>query len=108
VSRTVERFSPLRWVLLAVVLLTAAMVAIAGASPASAAPAAYTYDTTPYAYDVPVRLSLLHETVAGARGPRAEPTAVPWGSSVSVPPGVATNTAADGMAGVRTAGAAGE
>ncbi|WP_249382312.1 hypothetical protein [Actinotalea sp. K2] len=85
------------WLALAVALAAFAVSSgLVGAAPASAALAAYDYDTAAYTYDGLSRLSSPDTAPEDARGSPPGPGAASWASSVSSGGfGVAANTAID-------------
>ncbi|HEY0259678.1 MAG TPA: hypothetical protein VGC18_07495, partial [Lacisediminihabitans sp.] len=82
-----------RWFLAFLVALFAAVVGLFSAAPASGAPAAYTYDTTPDGYDALADSSTAHASFGAARGSPAGSEVISWASHVSTGRlGVAANT----------------
>jgi len=70
------------WLLALMAAVLAVVSGLLGAIPASAAPAARTYDTAAYTYDAPAHLSSLDTAVPAPRGSPAGPCAASWMSHV--------------------------
>jgi len=95
-STTAAPARGLRWVLALIAAVLAVVSGQLGAIPASAALAAYTYDTAAYTYNASANLSIANATAAAVRSPPLAQEAVSWVRPVSTGRfGVAANTASE-------------